>query len=120
MAYALSERSFALNRFVNRKIRRLQREFMGEGGNEAAARAQLARLRRLVTGEAPSLLTLGDLVLFDWPIDELGDPARSSRELRAACVALGAYAVLQQGKGYGVAAFSENDAERRVNSFGRA
>lgn len=65
MAYALSERSFALNCFVNRKIRRLQREIMGEGGNEATARAQMARLRRLITGETPSLLTLGDLVLSD-------------------------------------------------------
>lgn len=120
MAYRLSGRGYAIDRFVNQKVEPLQRALFERGHASAIARAKMARLRKLVSGEMPSLLTIGDDVLADWREEELGVPDGGSPELRAVCTALGCYALMQQGKGRPVAEIAQVESDRPGLSFGRA
>lgn len=109
-----------LRRHVNKIIFPIQGAYLGTGAAHAAALTKLAAMRRLSSSSRPSLLSMGDLVLAGWPEDELGEPRSNSKSLKAACGALGLYALAQQSKDYGVAGTVATGSSHQACPFGKA
>lgn len=110
----------ALRKHVNKTILPVQNAYLGTGAPHAAALTKLAAMRKLASSPRPSLLSVGDLVLSGWPDDKLGEPWANSKCLKAACGALGLYALAQQSKDYAVAGFAGVEGSREACLFGRA
>lgn len=118
---SVSGNATAVARYAMRKIVPLQRAYLGKGGAVTAARASLARLRRLGTTDDSAWFSVGRDLFEDWPEDELGMPYENSRPFRAICAALQLYALHQQSKDRPMAiGAKDEDASRRRGGFGAA
>lgn len=104
--------------FVQKKVSRLQRAYVGKGSDAAAARASLARLRRLGMPGGASWISVGE-DLFEGLLDLGLSAADEQRALRAVTAALRLYSYHQQSRDVPMAIVSvpkEKGAFRR--SFG--
>lgn len=89
--------------FAAAKIARLQTSIFGKGPmTPVAARASLAKLRRLGTADGDGWMSVGNQFFEDWPEDELGRPLISNGQptcgLQAIQSALRLYALHQQSQ----------------------
>ena len=90
----LRDKANAVSGFVMKKINPLQRRLLGVGGGVPAARASLAKLRRLGA-------TDGNQLFEGWPEDKLGQPIKGNkptREFLAAQAALRFYGLHQRSQ----------------------
>lgn len=97
----LKEKAGAVGAFAAGKIARLQRGLLTAGPGASAARASLAKLRRLGMAADGEWMLVGDELFEGWPEDALGQPVRSdgpTRELLAVQAALRFYALHQQSQ----------------------
>lgn len=99
---------------VNAKVGRLQAACLGRS---AAAKATLARLRRLGTPCGGSWASVGEEIFCDLPFDSYPD-LEQDRALRSVRAALTLYATHQQSKSHGMAVLSGGGHGR--GSFGSA
>ncbi|WP_160268323.1 type I-E CRISPR-associated protein Cse2/CasB [Bifidobacterium gallicum] len=105
---------------MNRLVRNMQQEYVGNGGASADVRAVLANLRKCADPAHTDWLAAGAVIFDAWPEDMLGDPEHDSRLVKAITTALGLYAVHQQSKDYGVAQLRKEEGEYYPISFGKA
>lgn len=111
MSSPVSAWASAVALFAQRKVSRLQRAYLGKGGNAASARASLARLRRLGMPGGASWISVG-ADLFDG-FDELDVPEHlEGRALAAVTTALRLYAYHQQSKERPMALSAPDGGER--------
>ena len=97
----LKEKAGAVGAFAADRINRLQAGVLTPGPGASAARASLAKLRRLGTMADGGWMLVGDLLFESWPEDTLGQPIRGdrpTRELLAVQAALRFYGLHQQSK----------------------
>lgn len=97
----LKEKAGAVGAFAAGRINRLQAGILTPGPGASAARASLARLRRLGTMADGGWMLVGDQLFENWPEDTLGQPIRGdrpTRELLAVQAALRFYGLHQQSK----------------------
>ena len=115
------ERAAAVGTHVMSKIIPLQRGYLE--GRSAAARAQLAQLRRLDASRGSSWMAAGELLFSAWPEDALGSPESNAEAVNAVQAALMLYAVHQQSETRGVALVRDSrDGSSKdwgAGSFGR-
>lgn len=91
----------AVGAFAAGKIDRLQACLLGMAPGASAARAALARLRRLGTVADGGWMLVGDQLFESWPEDKLGQPMRGdkpTRELLAVQAVLRLYGLHQQSQ----------------------
>ncbi len=91
----------AVGSFAAGKIDRLQASLLGAGPGAPAARATLAKLRRLGAAADSGWMLVGDQLFESWPEDALGQPMRGdkpTRELLAVQAALRLYGLHQQSQ----------------------
>ncbi len=117
------ERAGAVGVFAVGKINRLQASLFGTGPGAPAARAELARLRRLDAMEG-GWMAVGDQLFENWPEDTLGQPFwadKPTRELLAIQAALRFYGMHQQSQKSPMAMDGRKAEPGRYDgSFGRA
>lgn len=116
MTASYKEKAHAVGTYVDRKIQRLQKAYLGSDNRaKAKAMANLAHLRRLSMAAPQSWMDVGELVFVDWPEEELGLPDDNSYELNAVEACLSLYAYHQQSQKQAVAAViaGATDEERR-------
>lgn len=98
----LREKAGTVAGFATGKIARLQDGLLGAGAGAPAARASLAKLRRLGTMAGDGWMSVGDQLFEGWPEEKLGQPVlldgRPTRELMAVQAALCFYGVHQQSQ----------------------
>ena len=98
----LREKAGVVAGFAAGKIARLQDGLFSAGAGAPAARASLAKLRRLGTTACDGWMSVGDQLFEGWPEEKLGQPVRSdgqpTRELLAVQAALRFYGSHQQSQ----------------------
>ena len=114
----------AVGAFAAGKIDRLQACLLGIAPGASAARAALARLRRLGTAADGGWMLVGDQLFESWPEDKLGQPMRGdkpTRELLAVQAVLRLYGLHQQSQKSPMAMNGHDVGHAGYNgSFGRA
>lgn len=108
----------AIGGYVNGRVLSLQRRYLGNGAQNASARATLAQLRSLGTPGQSAWAIVGGELFENMP--ELGLSARDERRmLRAIVGTMSLYARHQQGNEMGVAlSRADGDGAKRPRSFG--
>lgn len=94
-------RAAAVGAYVACQINYLQRGLFGSGAGASAARAELARLRRLGATDDSAWMLVGNRLFGEWPEEKLGQPiwdGRPTRELLAVQAALRFYGLHQQSQ----------------------
>lgn len=114
----MRSKSHEIGAYANTRVLSLQHRLLS--GKASDARATLAQLRRLGTGDRSAWMLVGDVLLRGWPEDELGLPDADSREYRAVEAALGLYAVHQQSMSDPMALDGQGGQDKRRGSFGSA
>ena len=110
----LREKANAVGSFAVGKINNIQRGLLGTGAGAPAARANLAKLRRLGMMDGGEWMLVGDQLFESWPEDMLGQPIRGdrpTREFLAAQAALRFYGQHQQSQKKAMA-INGREAER--------
>lgn len=107
--------SYTLGRIIP-----LQKAYLGKGARTSAARASLARLRRLGTAGEQPWFSIGFDLFEGWPEDRLGIPSERSQALRAVRSALQLYALHQQSQARPMALVRDAGDDLAQGDFGRA
>ena len=97
----LRDKANAVSGFVMKKINPLQQGLLGTGEGASAARASLAKLRRLGAMDGDEWMLVGDQLFEVWPEDKLGQPIKGdklTREFLAAQAALRFYGLHQRSQ----------------------
>lgn len=123
--YPQKEQFAALRTFTQKRVLSLQREYLGQGGSAAHARAILARLRRGSMTNTPAWAEVDDDFFEEWPVPVLGEPENNLKAVSAVDGALRIFALHQQSQHvYGVAggasADDDKDQKHKPLPFGRA
>lgn len=123
--YPRAEEVAALQKFTLKRIRSLQRMYLGESGNSGAyARQVLAVLRRGPSARTYPWMIDDGSFFDDWPSEVLGKVGDNEKATNAVDAALHIYAVHQQSQhSYGVSGKARKQGEEsgeKLVSFGRA